>query len=125
MLASHIGELWFPGHTLIRFHKATSREDTTRRQIDRALDTPSQNKGLLLMVRIRCRDSRDQRLRVRMEGIRVNFLCLCQFDNLAQVHDRNTVTDVVDQIQIMGYQEISQTEMPLEVFHQINDLGLD
>ncbi len=44
--------------------------------------------------------------------------------DFAQVHDRYAVTDMFHHTQIMGYEEIGQPELILQILEQINHLGL-
>ena len=46
-------------------------------------------------------------------------------DDLAEVHDGDTVTDVPDDGQIMGDEQICKPELTLEVGKQVEDLCLD
>src|SRR5205814_8491674 len=45
--------------------------------------------------------------------------------DLAQVHDRDPVRDVLDDGQVVGDEQVGQLELRLQVFQQVDDLGLD
>jgi hypothetical protein len=50
---------------------------------------------------------------------------LALFDNVSQVHHGHPVADVVDDAQVVGDEEVGQVELLLQLFHQVNDLGLN
>ena len=47
------------------------------------------------------------------------------FHNVAQMHDPDPVGNIFDHGQVMGDKQIRCTQLFLNVFHQIDDLGLD
>src|SRR5699024_7103973 len=48
-----------------------------------------------------------------------------RFDDLAQIHDRNSIGNVTNNGQIVRDEQVSETEFTLYLFKQIDDLGLD
>src|SRR5512137_2645226 len=66
------------------------------------------------------------------QGLGVGVLCfrmenstLGEFNNLAQIHNRHPIADMLDHAQIMGDKEVGQLVFLLEVLKQIDHLGLD
>jgi len=55
----------------------------------------------------------------------VKLVAFCQLNNDAQIHDRHSVTDMTNHAQIMGDEQVSQSEFILQVFQQIYYLRLD
>ena len=71
---------------------AACAERAARRRIKRRRDVATEYDSLVSPgdLRIRYRDSREKRLRVRMEGMRVDFACVCKLDHLSEIHDSDT-----------------------------------
>ncbi len=66
-----------------------------------------------------------QRLRVRMERMRVELVAWCALDDPAEVHHRDLVRDVLDDGEVVRDEEVGQPEVALQVGQQVDDLGLD
>ena len=66
-----------------------------------------------------------QRLSVRVHRVRKDLVGRPLFDDLAQVHDRHPVADMLDDAQIVSDEEIRQVEFLLQLIQQIDHLGLD
>ena len=47
------------------------------------------------------------------------------FDNLAKVHDRNAGAQVRDHGEIVRDEQVSDAELLLQIFQQVQHLGLD
>src|SRR5829696_1289732 len=60
-----------------------------------------------------------------MQRVRVEFVAVSQFDQLAEVHHPDAVADVFDDGEVMGDEKVGQTPVSLELPHQVDDLGLD
>ena len=60
-----------------------------------------------------------------MERTLVDLKALCQFHDLAEVHDRQPVTNMLYHCQIMGDKKIGEAELLLQILEQIDHLGLD
>lgn len=67
----------------------------------------------------------DQGLGVGVVRFRVENSALREFNDLAQIHYRHSVADVLDHAQIMGDKEVGQLVFLLEVLKQVDHLGLD
>ncbi len=48
-----------------------------------------------------------------------------QFDDLAEVHDRNAVTDLTDDTKIVRDEQQRQPQLLLQVLEKVQDLTLD
>src|SRR5579863_2943280 len=98
-----------------------------RRRIDRRRNVARQDDALaaLLDRRIRNRNCREQRLRIRMEGIDVEFLAVGNLDELADVHDRDAGRDMTHDREIVCDEEVGQPELLLEFLQQVDDLRLN
>ncbi len=48
-----------------------------------------------------------------------------QLDDLAEVHDRDPVADVLDHAHVVGDEQIGQAKFGLELLELVQDLGLD
>ena len=105
--------------------RAARVEVTACRRIDRGGDFASENLLLPMPVRIRDRYRVEQGLGIRMPRPAVQVCRRGDFDNSPKVHDRDSVADMFDDTQIMRNEEVSQAEFFLQVFEEIDDLGLD
>ena len=47
------------------------------------------------------------------------------FHNLAEIHHRHAIAHVLDHPQIVGDEQISETELLLQIEQHVQDLGLD
>ena len=70
-------------------------------------------------------DRRQQRLRVRMRGRRVELLGRPDLDELAEVHHGDVVGDVAHHGEVVGDEQVGQVELVLEVLQQVDDARLD
>ena len=67
--------------------------------------------------------AREQRHRVRVPGRRVERVDVGDLDDLAEVHHRDAVADVLDDREVVGDEEIRQPELVLEIVEQVEDLA--
>ncbi len=51
-----------------------------------------------------------------MLGVAVNFLSGCDFHDFPEIHDGYVVAEVLDDRQVVGYKEIAEPQILLEVF---------
>ena len=80
-----------------RFAVRTARmKTTTRRRMDRAWDVTLQNRSFFLAANIGNGNRGEQSPRVRMLGVPVDGFALGDLDDLAEVHDRYSMADVLD-----------------------------
>src|ERR1700722_14058775 len=107
-------------------HKRTSRVKTaTARRIDRAWDVTLQDDRGTADGRVRHRHRRQQRLGVGMLRAGENLFPRRDLDNLAEIHHCYTVGHMFDDREIMTDEEQRETEFPLQVLQQVDDLRLD
>src|SRR5262249_20754154 len=78
-----------------------------------------------LPLRIRHRHRGEQRLGVRVARRPVELAGVRQLDDLPQVHHRHAGRDVLDDLQIVGDENVGQPELALQVHQQIDDLRLN
>src|SRR5258708_39282833 len=71
------------------------------------------------------RDRRKQRASVGMAWVGIDFVAIGQLDDLAQVHDRRALTDVLDHAEVVRDEEVGEMEPLLQVLQQVDDLRLD
>jgi hypothetical protein len=57
-----------------------------------------------------------------VEGLTVKGIGFCGFHNFPQVHDSDTIADVLDHAERMGDKEIGETKLVLKVFKQVDHL---
>ena len=60
-----------------------------------------------------------------MQGTLVQVPLVRQLDNLAQIHYRDPVADMVDDAEIVGDEQIAQMQPRLQLLEQIEHLSLD
>src|SRR5262249_60387772 len=68
---------------------------------------------------------REQRLGVRVLRRSEDLLPWRHLDDLAEIHDRDTVRHVLDDREIMTDEEQRQAKFPLQILKQVDDLRLD
>src|SRR5262245_52299413 len=88
------------------FVHATCMEMTALGWVDRTGYISFKNDAFFLDRRIRNGYSREQRFCIGMLRMLVEILIGSQFDNLAEVHHRDPVADMLYDVQIMGNKEI-------------------
>ena len=60
-----------------------------------------------------------------MHRILEDLLCIHHLHNVAQIHDCNNISYMLYNRNVMGDEDISQPQLFLEPFEQVDDLGLD
>src|SRR5579884_1161654 len=75
--------------------------------------------------RVRDRHGREQGLGVGMGGMEIQLVPVGQLDHTAEVHHGHSVTDVAHDAQVVGDEQVRQLQLVLELFQQVDDLGLD
>ena len=104
--------------------KWTARmEATAAWRIDGTRHVPLKHNALASARWIRRR--RQQGPRVRMSGVAVQSGRRGNLDDLAQVHHRDAVADVLDHAQVVRDEEVGELELVLQVEEQVEDLRLD
>ena len=100
-------------------------EPAARRRPDRARDVALEDDPLPALLRIRHGDRRQQGLRVRMERAAEHRDPVGDLRELADVHHRHPVGDVLHHAHVVGDEQVRQVELPLERLEQVEDLCLD
>lgn len=95
------------------------------RWIDRRRDFAAQDLMLTDPLWIRDRHRIKESLGVGVARLRIELLGVSHFDDLTQVHHRDSVTDMLYYAQVMGDEKVCQAEFLLKVFKQVDYLGLD
>ena len=60
-----------------------------------------------IIFRIGYRDGGKKCLRVGVKWIAVDLVAICQLDNNAQIHDRDSIADMSDHGEVMGNEKVS------------------
>ena len=81
--------------------------------------------ALPLHLRVRHGHRGQERLRVRVERVLVELVAIGQLHHPAQVHDADAVADVADDGEVVGDEQVGETEALLQVLQQVDDLRLD
>lgn len=102
--------------------RATCVETTAARWVDRARHITSEQDALTANSGVRNRGSREQRGGVWVQRHVVQLARRSHLDELAEVHDADTVADIFDDWQIVGDEEVSQAKLGLQLFQQVENL---
>ena len=107
--------------------RAPRVEPTPRRRVDRGRNVPFQDDPALRLgeLRVGHRHRGHQRARVGVAWLGVEGVPLGGLDDLAQVHHRDAVRDVLDHGQVVRDEQVGQVELVLEILEEVEDLGLD
>jgi hypothetical protein len=105
--------------------KASWMESTTFRRIYRIRDISSQSNVEPSGLVLKCGNGRKERLGIWVQHVVEKLIRGCHFNQLAEVHDGDTVAHVVNHAQIVGYEKIGQSHFRLDRVQGIEDLGLD
>jgi hypothetical protein len=108
-------------------NRATGVESATGGGIERSgnLSLEQETPPGALGGRIGDRRRRQESVGVRVERFSEEGIRGSHLDNLAQIHDSDSITDVSHHRQIVGYEEIGESEAGLELVEQVEDLRLD
>ena len=104
---------------------AAGMKTTARRWMDRAWDVTLKNSPLFFAARIGDGNRRQQSPCVGMLRVPVNRIALGNLDDLAEVHDRHSMADVLDYPQVMGDKNVGQVHFLLQFLQEIDDLCLN
>src|SRR5256885_2772383 len=110
--------------TVFNRNRTTSAKPAARRWVDRRGHVTLQNYSLALLLRIGNRNGRQQRLRVRMQWLRIQFGSGRNLDNPAQIHHSDARGNMLNNSQAMRDKQVSEPELLLKVLQQIHDLRL-
>ena len=102
---------------------ASGMKSAPRRRIDGARNLPLRNRLGPPILGIRYGHGSQEGCRVRMNGILEYFLQGSHFNDLSQIHDGHSITDILARCQVMGNEKVSEVEFLLELYHQLQDHG--
>src|SRR6516164_1231586 len=88
---------------------------TSRGRADRARHLPLQSGALALHSRIWDRDRRQQRLGVGMFWRGIKGAGWCRLDDAAEIHHGDATADMLDDGQVVRYEEISEGKFLLQI----------
>ena len=106
-------------------HRASRVKRATGWGMNGRGNVPAEDDPLPFGVGVDDRNRREEGLGVGMFRGGNNFPGGSKFDDFAEVHDHDAVTDVLDHSQIMGNEKISQAPLLLQILEEIDDLRLD
>jgi len=102
------------GTDLLRL-PATGVEAAARGRVHRRGHVAGEDDALALLLDLRVgdRDGREQRLAVRVERVLVEVDAVGELDDLAQVHDRDSVADVAHDREVVRDEQVRKVEAVL------------
>src|SRR2546427_4765208 len=98
---------------------------TARGRLNRAGHISLENDSFLLMVWIGHRYCGEKRAGIRVFGVAVDRLTRRDFYDLAEIHDRYPVADMLNHSEIVRDEEIGELHLLLKLLEQIDNLGLN
>ena len=100
---------------LVAGDRATAGKVAALRRVDRARHVAGKNLAVLLCfcTRVRNRHCGKQRLGVRMQRVRIQIVGRSELNDIAEVHNGDTVADVLDDVEVMRNEEERQSELLL------------
>ena len=84
-----------------------------------------QHNPAFFRIEIYYRNSRKQRLGIGVLSMSIQLISISQFNNPPQIHNRDTVSDIFNNTQIMGNKNIGNTALFFQIHQQIQYLCLD
>ena len=110
-------------------YEVTGCDLTERRLIHRIIvlcnGVVDDSHALLLVNRIGKGDGGEKRLGIGMEGILEEFIGICQLYHLAEVHNTDTIGEVLNNRQVMSNEQNRQPQLLTEAIQQVNNLCLN
>ena len=104
--------------------KATRMEDTPRRGIGWRRRITFQHDAITRCERIRQRNCREQRLRVRHDRRCKHHVGRREFDDAAEVHHRHARGEMLHDAQVVRNEQIRQPAIALQILQQVDHLRL-
>ena len=104
---------------------AASMELTALGRLDGAGDIAFQDFGVLVGILIGGGDGVQQSLGVGMEGMCEDLVGIAQLNHVAQVHNADTVGDVLNDRQVVGDEQVGQVLLFLQILEQVDNLSLN
>lgn len=83
--------------------------------------------ALTILVHLGVSDGngREQRTGIGVQRVAVQLLAGGNLHNFAEVHDDDTVADMLDHRQVMGNEQVGNAQLRLQVLQQVDDLRLN
>ncbi|MPN28210.1 hypothetical protein SDC9_175651 [bioreactor metagenome] len=107
--------------------RAAGRKDTAFGRRQRVGDFALQNDALSRAVHLRVKrgNCRKQRARIGMHRAHMQFSCLRELNDFAEIHDPDALRNMLHNRQIVRNKEIGQPHILLQLFQHIDDLRLN
>ena len=102
---------------------ASGVKPASGRRIDGARNFALRNRVGPPVLGVRHRYGSQEGGRVGMNGILEYFLQGSHFNDLSQIHDSHSITDILARCQVMGNEKVGEVEFLLELYHQLQDHG--
>src|SRR5262245_7201365 len=100
-------------------------EVATRWWADRGWHVAERHRLDAPALRVERRDRGEQRLGIRMRGLRKHALRAPELDDTAEIHDGDAVGKVAYHPQVVGNEEVGQFSLGFELTQEVQDLRLD
>jgi hypothetical protein len=94
-------------------------------RIDGTGDIPFENNPFLFHRGVRRWGGGQQGLGIGVQGASIEFVTMGELHDFTQIHDGHPIADVLYYAQVVGYEQVSQIELCLQVLKKVNDLCLD
>ena len=124
MARRHLAHLRLLDRAAVEGVGAAGVEAAARGRVDRARHVALEDDALLRGVGVGHRHRRQQRLGVGVLRPREQRGAVGDLDDLAEIHDRDAVADVLDDRDVVGDEQIGEAELALQVAQQVDDLRL-
>lgn len=127
MVVSDIAEFRIHALADIDRERAACMETAPLRRVDGTRHIANEDNTLALVFNrgVGDGDGREQGFGVWMQGVGVKRIAIRQFDDLAKVHNGNTVGNVPHDGKVMRDKKIGEIEFRLQFFEKVDDLRLN
>lgn len=105
--------------------RAAGSEPAARLGVDRRSNFTFQQDAFLLVMNIHSKNSRQQRLGIRVKRILKQFIRRTGFNHRPQIHNADVIRNMADDRQIMRDKHVSQLILILQIHQQIQNLCLN
>ena len=100
-------------------------ERTARRRVPGRGRRPAEGDPVALARRVGRGDRRQQRVGVGVRRIVEQLLAVPDFHHVPEIHHRDPITDVADDREVVGDEQVREPELVLKVLQEVQDLRLD
>ena len=105
--------------------RASSAEAASGGWVDRTWYVTLKHHALATVIYVYIKHGRKQRLRVRMQGVFVDFVSRTALHNLSEIHYCHMVAYALDDCKVVGDKQISKPALFLYFIKQIEYLSVD